>query len=138
MSKSCTLNAGSLFIELSPKVYEEDIHLPVNCTLHAIVKCGDFSASADMDIDIKAFRRFASELSVIHETLCGSASIRESYGDGCLNFSGDGRGHIGVSGCLFSRDANGFECELKFESSIDQTELRTFVSELLKAREADQ
>ena len=83
-----------------------------------------------MDINIKAARDFCNELENIYNTLKGSTKIQEAYGKQYILFSGDGHGHIMVSGFLDSQGANGFWQELKFENCIDQTHLPSFLKGL--------
>lgn len=62
--------------------------------------------------------------------LKGSTKIQEAYGKQYILFSGDGLGHIIISGFLDSQGATGFWQELKFENCIDQTYFSSFLKGL--------
>jgi hypothetical protein len=98
--------------------------------LSVCVSSSGFSAATTMDIDIKAVCNFCNELENVYNTLKGSTKIQEAYGKQYILFSGDGLGHITVSGFLDSQGANGFWQELKFENCIDQTYFPSFLKRL--------
>ncbi len=113
------------------RIFEEDIHLPSNTMLEVFVKSNGFSGCSTMDIDIKEFAEFSSDLNRIYETLSGEARVEEPYGVHMyISFQGDGRGHIAVKGYLHSGDGIGNEHSLEFENCIDQTCLKDLCQDL--------
>lgn len=124
------LKADSFSLLLKTKVYYSDIQYPENTILEIILDSSGFCACATMDIDIKGFRSFASEINHLYETLHGSVEITEPYGEQIIQFSADKSGHIFVSGMLHNNGKNGHNQILKFENSFDQTFLKSFVDSL--------
>ena len=130
MNDNFMLESEQFSLSLDFQVFESDIEYPSNTILSVCVSSSGFSAATTMDIDIKAVRDFCNELENIYNTLKGSTKIQEAYGKQCILFSGDGLGHIMVSGFLDSQGANGFWQELKFENCIDQTYFPSFLKGL--------
>lgn len=130
MNDKFMLEAEQFTLSLTFQVFESDIAYPSNTILAVCVSSSGFSASSTMDIDIKALYGFCEELWSVYNTLKGSAKIQETYGNQHILFSGDGLGHIMVSGFLDSQGANGFLQELKFENCIDQTYFPSFLKGL--------
>ena len=83
-----------------------------------------------MDIDIKQFKVFVSEIEKLYNTLKGSAEITEPYGKQHIKFSAGRTGHIYVAGILSSNGADEHFQSLEFENSFDQTYLKSFVFSL--------
>ncbi len=84
-----------------------------------------------MDIDIKEVSVFCEKLQGIYDSLAGEAKLQEPFGNKqYISFSANKTGHIFVSGVLNSNGANGLFQELKFENSLDQTFLKTFIFSL--------
>lgn len=127
MNDKIMLEAEQFSLSLDFQVFESDIAYPSNTILSVCVSSSGFSAATAMDIDIKAFCNFCNELEIVYNALKGSAKIQEAYGNQYILFSGDGLGHIMVSGFLDSQGANGFWQELKFENCIDQTYFPRFL-----------
>ena len=124
------LKTDNFEISMDLKIFESDISYPTNTIMKVVVQSDDFSAGTSMDIDIKEFAQFVSNLVNIYETLSGEAIIEEPYGVKMyISFSGNGRGHISVKGYLHSSN-NGYEQQMEFENDIDQTYLRNFCYEL--------
>lgn len=118
---------GDFSLKFKLRVFEEDIQLSSNTLLEVCVKSNGFSGCSTMDIDIKEFIQFASDLNRIYETLTGEARIEEPYGIHMyIAFHGDGRGHITVKGYLHDVDCIGNEHRLEFENCIDQTCIKDF------------
>ena len=128
MNDKFMLESEQFSLSLDFQVFESDIEYPSNTILSVCVSSSGFSAATTMDIDIKAVCNFCNELENVYNTLKGSTKIQEAYGKQYILFSGDGLGHIMVSGFLDSQGANGFWQELKFENCIDQT----FLPDILK------
>lgn len=129
-----TLTSDGFSLTLRTRFYYEDIAQPVNGTLRASVKSGDYSGKTELDIDYKRFKIFISELAAIYKTLGGEARIAEPYGKQFICFTGDGMGHIFVKGVLSDNVLH----ELSFENAIDQTELKDFAAALTTAYENKQ
>ena len=130
MNDKLLLESEQFTLSLDFQVFESDIAYPSNTTLSVGVFSSGFSASTTMDIDVKDVCDFCNELENIYNTLKGSTRIQEVYGKQYILFSGDGLGHIMVSGLLNSQGANGFWQELKFENRIDQTYIPRFLKDL--------
>ena len=130
MNDKVLLESEQFILSLNFQVFESDIEYPSNTILSVCVSSSGFSAATTMDIDIKAVRDFCNELENIYNTLKGSTKIQEAYGNQYILFSGDGLGHIMISGLLNSNGANAFWQELKFENSIDQTYFPNFLKQL--------
>ncbi len=131
MNNTILLESESFSLSLDFQVFESDISYPSNTILTVSVSSAGFSASTTMDIDIKDIPTFCNELQNIYNSLNGEAKIQESYGNRqYIQFSGDKKGHIWVSGILNSNGASGFWQELKFKNCIDQTFLPGFLKKL--------
>lgn len=124
-----TLDTGEFSLILIPEIYYSDIKYPENTILHIELYSSGFSAKTTMDIDIKEFKVFISEINDMYNTLKGNTSITEPYGSQVINFSADRTGHINVSGNL-SAIFDGNCQSLEFENCFDQTYLRDFVQSL--------
>ena len=121
-------------LELCPQIFMEDMAYPNNTRLAVTVQSHGFAGNAAMDIGIKDFCKFAEDLCQIYHTLSGEAVIEEPYGlHMYLYFKGDGKGHIFVRGYLHQRNGTGNENSMRFENSIDQTELKDFCFSLKNA-----
>jgi hypothetical protein len=128
MKNTFLLNGEQFCLSLDFQVFVGEICYPSNTILTVSVSSEGFSATSTMDIDIKSVYAFCDDLKSIYDSLSGTAKIQQAYGNQYVSFSGDGIGHILVSGFLSSNGENGFWQELKFENCIDQT----FISEFIK------
>ena len=125
------IDTSQFKIKLQMNVFEADVAYPSNTIMTVAVDSDGFSAVAVMDVDIKQLIRFTDDLTELYNTLKGVAKIQEPYDmQQFIEFSGDGKGHIYISGKLNSFGQNGSAQELKFENSIDQTSLPKFISNL--------
>ena len=125
------LNTENFRLSISLNIFESDIEYSSNTIMTVSVTNDGFSAKADMDIDIKEFAEFANELSVIYESLSGTAKIKEPYGhQKFITFSADKTGYITVKGFLCDDLKNN---ELRFENNFDQTYLKPFSQQLCSA-----
>lgn len=125
------LKTENFRLSISLIFFENDINSSSNTIMTVSVTNDGFSAKADMDIDIKEFAEFANELSVIYESLSGTATIKEPYGhQKFITFSADKTGYIKVKGFLCDDLKNN---ELRFENSFDQTYLKPFSRQLCSA-----
>ena len=125
------LNTEKFHLSLCFDIYEDEFAYTVNTIMTVSVTSDGFSASADLDIDIKEFVKFAKELKKVYDSLNGSATIKEPYGYGeYISFIADNRtGHITVKGFICDDLRNN---ELRFENSFDQTYLKSFSSDLIR------
>ena len=131
MNNEFILQSLTFKLSLDFNVFKSDIAYPSNTILSVSVSSAGFSASTTMDVDIKEIAKFCDELEQLYSSLKGSTKICEPFGNRqYICFSGDGRGHILISGILNSNGLNGFWQELKFENSVDQTCLPSFLDEL--------
>ena len=124
------LESENFRLSLDFKVFESDISYPCNTTLTVSVFSEGFSATTDMDIDVKEIGGFCGDLKTIYDSFRGEAKISESYGKQSILFSCDRHGHVFVSGFLCSGGANGFWHELKFENALDQSFLPPLIRDL--------
>ena len=125
------LNTGKFHLSLSFEIFEDEFAYTVNTIMTVAVTSDGFSATTDMDIDIKEFCKFTKELKKVYDSLSGSATIKEPYGYGnYISFSADNRtGYITVKGFICDDLRNN---ELRFENSFDQTYLKSFSSDLIR------
>ena len=124
------LKAGDFILEMELAVFEEDMDIPINSMLQIKIHSDHFSAATTMDMDIRAFRIFAEELSHVYTSLEGYAELREPYGNSFMIFKAMANGHIHVNGVVYSHCISGHEQELRFENEFDQSYLREFVREI--------
>lgn len=124
------LDSGGFKLVISLKTFEEDLQYPVNTIMSISVISGDFSASTNMDIDIKQFAVFVMDLKKLYVELDGIAKIEEMYGyHKYISFTASKTGHIVVKGYLCDDLKNN---EFSFENSFDQTFLKPFVDDLVR------
>ena len=127
----CHIDHPHFKLQLQLKVFESDITYPSNTIMTVSVDSDGFCASTEMEVDIKQLGVFVNNLSSLYSTLNGIAIIQEPYGEEqFIKFSGDGSGHVAVSGKLTSNNRNDFAQSLFFENNIDQTCLQDFVKSL--------
>lgn len=129
MDRFC-LESENFRLLLDFRVFEEDISYPSNTTLKVSVFSEGFSATTDMDIDVKQMFGFCENLQTIYDSLRGEAKISEAYGKQYLSFSCDRHGHIFISGYLYSCGINGFRHTMEFENVLDQSFLPSFMKDL--------
>ena len=124
-----TLTYDTLSITLDLEVFENDIMCPINTSMNVKVESCGFCGNAIMDIDVKEFAKFSSQLFEIYTTLKGNAKIQEPYGQKqFIEFDGDGMGHIVIRGMIWGETC--FSQKLLFENMIDQTVLKKLAKEL--------
>lgn len=124
------LESNTFSLVLNPNIYYSDIQIPANTSLKITLKSSGFCAQTSMDIDIKEFKVFISEIEKLYNTLKGNAEMTEPYGKQHIKFSADRTGHIYVTGMLSSNGSDGYFQSLEFENSFDQTYLKSFVYSL--------
>lgn len=109
---------------LSMQLFENNPTPDTLLTVH--VTSGDFSGQSIMDIAFDQFCTFVRALSALYQTLSGTAEIRECFSPNQhITFTGDGKGHIRVQGCLQYVDQT-----LRFDNNVDQTALPPFIKSL--------
>lgn len=124
------LGTENFMLELDPKIYQEDIGLPINTLLSVKVNSYGFAGACEMDIDARKLAVFSMQLKEMQETLKGTVKLEEPYGEhNYIEFITAERGHIKVRGYL-SENAYGDEHELTFENEFDQTYLKPFAQAL--------
>ncbi|MBQ9483566.1 MAG: hypothetical protein IJU82_05175 [Ruminiclostridium sp.] len=125
------LEADEFRLELLATIFDDDIdNTPVNAFLDIKVKNDTFCGSASMEIDIKELAEFSLALKKVYDTLGGSASFKEPYGNnGELSFTADKKGHITVKGFIQTQTFGDVfrKNELQFETGFDQTYMKPFV-----------
>ena len=101
---------------------------PYNCTFNIYIKSGSFSGCADgCDYDYKEWKKFVNHLKNVVLNKAEQAVLHEiGYGSKIV-FTGDGIGHIQVSGIIFGQ---GKIHTLQFEFFTDQTFFADFIREL--------
>lgn len=124
------LRANSFSLVWEAKTFYSDMQYPNSTILEVILESDGFRANTTMDIDIKEFRVFASEINNLYETLQGSATIKETYGKQKIRFSVDKTGHVFVAGLLHNNCRNGHYQLLEFENSFEPSFLKSFVRSL--------
>ena len=103
------LTSNHFCLRLSIIVFESDVEYPINANMTVFVTCNEFSARADMDIDVKDFAKFSMELMDIYRSLTGEASIKEPYGyERYITFVADRTGHIVMDICVMIYGAMNF------------------------------
>lgn len=107
---------------------EEERGNPYNCRFQIHVVSGRFEGYAEgCEYDYQAFRKMIRELKSLVENRSRQAKLKEmGYGSEIL-FTGDGRGHIEVSGTVFGEAK---VHALQFSFSTDQTVYAGFIKEL--------
>ena len=105
------------------RIFKEDINLNSNTLLTVNIVSGDFSGSAEFDIDIRNLGKFSVDLSSMYETLSGTAQLKETYGQSLIKIISVGKGHFKLSGYFYLAYPR---YALEFEAEIDQTMLKKF------------
>lgn len=123
------LKTADFSLVLDLDIFFNDIQYPENTILKISLDSRGFSAHTTMDIDIKEFSVFVSDIEKLYDTLSGAAEIKEPYGSQSIKFSAGKAGHIYVLGTLSGSDG-GYCQSLEFENSFDQTYLKNFVHSL--------
>lgn len=117
-----TISTDDFSLSLEFEMYERDAIITMNVT------SSGFAGGGKLDVSRGIIETFAEDLQALYETLNGTARLCETYGEGYVEFEGDGKGRIDVRGLVVGHSANGYMSEqrLYFENVIDQT----FIAEL--------
>ena len=107
---------------------DEELGNPYNCTFQIFVVSGRFQGYADgCEYDFKEFQKMIRELKKLVENQAKQVRLKEiGYGSEIL-FTGDGRGHIEVSGTVYGE---AMKHVLQFSFPTDQTVYASFIKEL--------
>jgi hypothetical protein len=92
------------------------------------VQAGGFHGKADAAILTSEVKEFTSEVRTLFETLRGSANFQTLEGQLSLELTGDGKGHIELTGEV--RDQPGIGNRLRFTLQIDQSQLGQSLREI--------
>lgn len=96
------------------------------CVLN--LKSSPFQAEIDFFFDYPSLSTFSDQLEFLQKSLVGTAKLGNLHENPYIQFDGDGRGHISVSGKLCSTASR--MQHLTFEFETDQTALTPFIDEL--------
>ena len=94
------------------------------------IKAGKFSGKYTAYFQTTDFSSLKNELEILHNNLNGTAkfsTIEEQLG---ISFTGDGLGHFEVDCTAIDEPGNGVE--LNFTFTIDQTEIKSIVNQLIQ------
>ncbi|MCE0498621.1 MAG: hypothetical protein LV481_11815 [Methylacidiphilales bacterium] len=104
--------------------YYDDNWLTIKIGVHA----GGFHGKAEAAILTFELVKFASDLRPLFETLRGTAEFSTMEEQLSLRLTGDGNGHVELSGEV--EDQAGIGNRLKFKLQIDQSQLGASIREL--------
>jgi hypothetical protein len=91
----------------------------IDCELEIVAGC--FRGGFRADLRSEEFQTFLDEVEGVSRTLDGTASFTTMEGQIALSLTGDGKGHVRVTGDAI--DAAGIGNRLQFVFDIDQTYL---------------
>jgi hypothetical protein len=92
------------------------------------LRSGGFTGAFSANLRTHEIADFTAELHNLHTTLRGTADLRTMEEQLTLGFAGDGRGHVTIK--CEARDQAGVGNQLRFELSIDQTDLTPLLRQL--------
>jgi hypothetical protein len=96
------------------------------------VQSSPFQAQIKFFFDNPSLLKFIDQLKNLENSLSGKARLGNMYEDPYIQFEGNGRGHVTVSGKL--QVSGDHSQQLEFEFRTDQTALGPFIHELETAR----
>lgn len=99
-------------------------------TVRVRARVGGFEGTVEAAIVTDELTAFLAQLRPLHRTLRGTAEFTTLEGQLYLRLTGDGRGHIEMSGDLL--DQPGIGNRLHFTLNLDQTQLGSSIQELDK------
>jgi hypothetical protein len=97
-------------------------------SVEVAIRCGVFHGKFPAAFLTEELEAFHGQLVSLYQTLTGKAEFRTLEGQLDLTATGDGLGHIKISGK--ARDQAGTGNRFSFEIGIDQTQLQTSVQSL--------
>jgi hypothetical protein len=125
------LEYGDDFFEIrcfSHSEEDEKSGNPYNCSFTMKVRSGEFSGQSHCcECDYKDIKELITQLEELVNFKTDEAVFRELAYDSTIRFTGDGCGHITVSGTIYG-DAK--IQSLQFEFMTDQTVYPSFISDL--------
>lgn len=118
-SSEISVSVGEFSISFTAEQYGSD------ALIKTTARSSSFSGTGTLDVSSGIIEKFASDLKILCDNLCGKARLCETFGEQYVEFEGDGKGRVSVRGLLIGYSADGymFEQRLAFESVIDQTVL---------------
>ena len=99
-----------------------------SATVRVQIQAGSFTGHAEPWLDVSDFVRFAPQAQRLYETLNGEARFETVENQIRLILTGDGKGHINLSGHLLDRCGDGNK--LFFKLDFDQTLLKNSISDM--------
>lgn len=121
------------FLEITDFVYDKraaEAGWEDDCSFGIAVQSGRFSGYADCSCSYRAVQAFIAELEELAADLYrGTVTWQEVWNGSTVTFSGDGCGHITVSGVL-AEDRTDSAHSLKFRFLTDQTVYPQFIRAL--------
>jgi hypothetical protein len=109
-----------------PGLFDERDGNGIDCELEIVAGC--FRGGFRADLRSEEFQTFLEELEGLSRTLDGTASFATVEGQIALSLTGDGKGHVRVTGEAI--DAAGVGNRLQFVFEIDQPSLPTICESL--------
>ena len=121
-----TVACNDFSLSLDFEMYKADAIIGLRVESSLFVGCGK------LDVSKNNIETFLRNLEVLHNTLSGNAKLCETYGEGYVEFEGNGKGQICVRGLVIGYSENGYMSEqrLNFENVIDQTLLPDLCEEI--------
>lgn len=110
--------------------YYDDNWLTADISVH----CGAFQGRFAAALLTHELQTFHDQLEVLYQSLSGNAAFSTLEGQLALSVTGDGRGHLRITG--EATDQPGSPQRLAFEIAIDQTQLRQSLHGLAAVLEA--
>ena len=131
---TCELRSGENFLKFSDfrySVKDEACGNPYNFFFTARVSSDGFAGHAGWECDRKEFEKFVQSLQDLYDFRLPSAELNDIAYGSRIRFELDKTGHLTVSGTVIGHAA---EHRLTFRFTADQTDLRTFITNLHKQK----
>ena len=103
-------------------------------TVHVTLQCGAFEGRFDAAFLTHELQSFHVQLQHLYRTLVGTAQLRTLEGQLQCTATGDGRGHVRITGV--ATDEPGGDRQLAFALDIDQTQLHASLQSLASVLQA--
>ncbi len=117
------------FLEITDFVYDKraaEAGWEDDCSFGITVQSGRFSGSVNCSGSLRAVQAFIAELEALTDFRRSEVTWQEVWNGSTVTFSGDGCGHITVSGVL-AEDRTDSAHSLKFRFLTDQTVYPQFI-----------
>ncbi len=118
-------NLGADFVSLAIANRHDDW-----LTLNIEVHCDGWSGRFNCSSLAGSLKSFGEDVARLKQSLPGSASLETTESNLEVTLTGDGKGHIAVTGVALNTHAHG--TELRFAFEIDQTYLDEIARELVR------